>query len=500
MATLDHISGAEPSTVTFKLATVKQTINSSAMHKEIQIVGDPDSSVALAAVLNAVPASTAWGLVTREAGGTLSSLGGIVVIQGNSTVAPLAGSTWNVRPVQSSAADLQMTATQGTNPWVIAGNSTVAPLAGSTWATRPIQSSQGDLRMTAYQSTIADLNATVTPLAGSTWRTQPGSTLWASSAGFHFDSSGAMLIAGSFSAAFSSTKADNLVTVYQSSAADLNVTVGNSVLSVRGQQANDVAIGGSNNPILIGGYVSDVAPTAASSNGNLQRIWVTPTGALHAITLDSSNAPVKPGDSANNALRANIVAGTVGLNLGTLQSTSAPAGGSSGLIVRIAGGPSSAVDCAIRSVLSSTSADNPVLATIGTNLQSTAAPSSNSSGLTVRQVIDNILTTASTNAFSASTSFSIQSSGAGLRSYVVAYSILSTNAGPHRIKFYSSGTMMWPVIFAAVSSAVSGANLAVSAPAYLFRTANQEALTLQLGSGASTIAGYQVAVSYFRAP
>jgi hypothetical protein len=187
----------------------------------------------------------------------------------------------------------------------------------------------------------------------------------------------------------------------------------------------------------------------------------------------------------------------------------------------VLGGNSSALS--VRNVWSSTNTDQPVsarcfqstgtdlqmtcanfstavLATIATNLQSSAAPSSNSSGLVVRLVVDNILTTASTNAFAASTSFSIQSSGASLRSYVVAYSILSTNAGPHKVKFYSSGTMTWPVIFAAVSSAVSGANLAVSAPGYLFRTASQEALTLQLGSGASTIGGYQVAVSYFRAP
>src|SRR6185295_10074504 len=213
MATFGSIQGAEPSTVTFELRTVKINQISTLMHQEIMSLGDPDTSNAIAAVLNAVPASTAWGLVTREAGGTLSSLGGIVVIQGNSTVAPLAGSTWNVRPVQSSAADLQMTATQGTNPWTIAGNSTVFPGAGSTWNVRPIQSSAGDLQ------------ATVTPVAGSTWRTQPGSTLWASSAGFHFDSSGAMLVVGSFSAQFSSTKADNLVTVYQSSAAELNASV-----------------------------------------------------------------------------------------------------------------------------------------------------------------------------------------------------------------------------------------------------------------------------------
>lgn len=445
MATFNHISGAEPSTITFKAATVSQTRNSSLMHQELISLADPESSLAIAAILGAAPASTTFGLVVRRVGDSTSIIkgdstvfqggtwtvtvsgnstvapltGSLWTIQGNSTVAPLAGSTWNTRTLQSSAADLQMTAT---------------PAAGSTWNVRPIQSSAADLQATVtpaagstwsvrpIQSSAADLNASVQPIAGSTWRTQPGSTLWASSAGFHFDSSGALQVAASFT--------------------------------------------GSTGPLTI------------------------------SQLLDSSGGSVTAADSANNAIRVNVIAGTVSWNLGTLQSSAVASAQSSALLVRIVGGPSSAVDCTIRALLSSTSADNPVVATIGTNLQSTTAPSSNSSGLVVRQVIDNILTTASTNAF-VSSAFTIQSSGAGLRSYVVAYSILSTNAGPSRVKFMSGSTMLWPVIFAAVSSAVSGANLAVSAPAYLFRTKSAGPLSLNL---VSSLAGFQAAVSYFRAP
>ena len=79
-------------------------------------------------------------------------------IAGVSIVRPEAGSTWSVRPLQSSAADLQMTAT---------------PAAGSTWAVRPLQSSQADLRVTVYQSSAAELLATVSPSAGSTWAVRP---------------------------------------------------------------------------------------------------------------------------------------------------------------------------------------------------------------------------------------------------------------------------------------------------------------------------------------
>lgn len=286
MPTFSHISGAEPSTVTFKLATVAQTRNSSAMHQEIMALGDPDTSNAIAAVLNAVPASTAWGLAVRQVGNSS--------IQGNSTVF------------------------QGTSPWLIAGNSTVVVVSGNS---------------SVFQ-------------ASSAWQVQ----------------------------------VTNQARVSNSTASDFLAQIsGNSTAVIQGN-----------------------------------------------CTAFQGGAPW----------------------------------------------------------------------TVADVMQSSVAPSSGSSGLIVRQVIDNILTTASTNAF-ASTSLSVQSSGAALRSYVVAYSITSTVQAPTAVKFYSSGTMTWPVVLAALSSAVSGVNLAVSAPAYLFRTAASEALTLQV---ASSVAGFKVGVSYFRAP
>lgn len=129
-------------------------------------------------------------------------------------------------------------------------------------------------------------------------------------------------------------------------------------------------------------------------------------------------------------------------------------------------------------------------------MQSSNAPSSASSGVIVRTVIDNILTTASSNAF-ASTSLSIQSSAASIRSYVTAFSITSTVQAPTAVKFMSGSTLLWPVVLAALSSAVTGVNLAVSAPAYLFRTKSAGPLSLNV---ASSVAGFKVAVSYFRAP
>jgi hypothetical protein len=381
MAAFNHISGAEPSTITFKAATITQTRNSSAMHQEIVSLGDPESSLGIAAILGAAPASTTFALVVRRVGDSTS------IIHGDSTVFQ-GSSAWQVqvtnqvRVSNSTAADFNA---------VISGNSTVAPLAGSAWV---IRSSKADALGTVYQSTAADLQATVTQ-ASSLWQVQV-------------------------------SNGNSSVTISAIAAGAGRLNIGSTAAD------NAVAISGN----------STVAPLAGST-------WNT-------RPLQSSAAD--------------------------LQMTATPAAGSTWNV----------------RALQSSAADFQVTATIGTNLQSTAAPSSNSSGLIVRQVVDNILTVSSTTLFG-STVFAIQSSAAGLRSYVVAYSILTTNAGPARVRFYSGSTLLWPMLFAAVSSAVSGANLAVSAPAYLFRTKVAGPLSLQLGGGASTIAGYHGAISYFRA-
>lgn len=371
--TFNNIAVEESSTITAKVATVVIARGSTNEMQEILVIGDPQSSLGLARVVAAAPASTEFGLIVRIAGGP-SSVADLAVravlsstIADNQvTVTPAAGSTWAVRPLQSSAADLQMTATPAAgSTWNVRPlqssaadlQMTATPLAGSTWNVRPIQSSQADLRITAYQSTAADFLATVSPAAGSTWSVRP----------------------------------------LQSSAADLQATV---------------------------------TPAAGST-------W-----------------SVRP-----------------------LQSSQAD--------LRI-------------TAYQSTATDFLVTATLGTNLQSTAAPSSNSSGLVVRQVIDVLLTTASSNAFTSS-GLVIQSSGAGLRSYVTAYSITTTNAGPTKVAFWDSSgaTLLAPIVLGALSSGISGVNLAVGAPAYLFRGASAANMTLQIPSSQ---AGWKVWVSYFRAP
>jgi hypothetical protein len=142
-----------------------------------------------------------------------------------------------------------------------------------------------------------------------------------------------------------------------------------------------------------------------------------------------------------------------------------------------------------------------VTANLGTNLQSTVAPSSGSSGLVVRPVIDAIQSTGSTAFFGGggnSTIFTLQSSAAAIRAYVTAYSFTSTNQTPFTIGFYSSANLMAPIKLAAISSAVTGVNLAVSAPAYLFRTEAAAALSLRIDQSSRT--GDVGWVSWYLAP
>jgi hypothetical protein len=104
---------------------VTQTRNSSVMHQELISLADPDSSLAVAAVLAGNPASTAWGLVVRGAGPFATT--------GDSTCV------------------------QGTNPWTIAGNSTIVIAAGHlSSAAAAANSSALNVRVVGGASSAAD--------------------------------------------------------------------------------------------------------------------------------------------------------------------------------------------------------------------------------------------------------------------------------------------------------------------------------------------------------
>jgi hypothetical protein len=67
-----QIGLAEPSTITKVLRSVTVEINSSNVHQEVMTIGGAVSSLSLAAVIATQPASTTYGLVTRQAPYVLS--------------------------------------------------------------------------------------------------------------------------------------------------------------------------------------------------------------------------------------------------------------------------------------------------------------------------------------------------------------------------------------------------------------------------------------------
>ena len=182
MATFSNIGLQEPSTITNRVAAVTITRGSTAEQQEILVLGDAESSIGLARVVAATPDSTMYGLVVRQVGAHAVSQ---------------ASTVWEVQSAQSGAWTVRATlsSTGADNPVAQSGAWTVRANMSSTAADNPVT-------VSGY-STIVSIGAgtitTVSSLAGIV-AVRPSDTSWASSAGFHFDSSGALNIAGTFSA------------------------------------------------------------------------------------------------------------------------------------------------------------------------------------------------------------------------------------------------------------------------------------------------------------
>jgi len=301
----------EPSTVTARVATVTIQRGSTIEHQEILVLGDPTSSNAVAAVTNAVPSTSVYGLAVRQVDAVQAAQSG----------------AWTMRATLSStSADNPVNAAQ-------AGAWTVRATLSSTSADNPVTATQGGTWNIGTVTTVSSLAGIVAM--------RPSDTNWASSAGFHFNSSGELLTVAAASAASTTVNVSSLagnVRVVNSSAADLLVS--------------------------------------AVQNGS----WTV------RANLSSTGA-----DNPVSAAQA----GTWTVNLGThLQSTAVAPANSSAINVRVVSHGSSAVDFPVRAVLSSTNTDNPVAANqagtwtvnLGTHLQSTAAAPANSSAINVRVV------------------------------------------------------------------------------------------------------------------
>lgn len=362
MANFDEIGLSEPSTITKKLAAISIDRNSTTQFQEVMSIGSPNSTtkLAVAEVLGTAPQSTVVGLAVRVVSGPStatdlavrallpSTVGDnrVTVYQSsaadmNVTVAGYVAPSTLITIRQSTAADLNVTVagysttvnisslagpvivrSSAANALVSVYQSTAADLnvtvagysttvaVSSIAGPVTIRSSAANALVTAYQSTATDLSAQVQPIAGSTWRVQPGSTAWASSAGFHFDSSGALQVTG----ASASTVVTVARMVGNSSAQDympVRITDGSTFLA----PAIDYTHGSTLTASTAAGpavmlRASSTIPPAVSTSDMWVTQWATLNGAAYSAIVTDSGASIM--DSTNRALNVNVVAGAAG--------------------------------------------------------------------------------------------------------------------------------------------------------------------------------------------
>lgn len=423
MATFNHISGQEPSTVSFKLATVTQTRNSSVMHQELMVISDPDSSLANAAVLNTDPASTAWGLVVRDARySTIVS------------VAALPANTSNVSITSFAAALISSgVPAAGSSGLVVQQVGYVAPSTTVTVAAMPANSSLVQIsafsaalissaapagnssallvRVVGGASSAADFKVTATPV----------STGWVKQAGFSVDSSNYLNVNASFTGSTIVTVSTivGVVTVRPESTASagqyltVRLTDGSAFAAL---QADYIAESTLTHSTVAGPTVllraSSSTPPPMSTSDQFVVQWATLNGAAVQTLVTSSGASVMDGSAtpgvkvtpnstawvknagfsvdSSNYLNVNAsFTGSTTVSIAAfpsgMVSTSTPAAGSSGLVVRLAG---ATVDSS-GALLVSASFSGSTIVTVsafGAGMISSGVPAAGTSGLVVQQV------------------------------------------------------------------------------------------------------------------
>lgn len=247
-------------------------------------------------------------------------------------------------------------------------------------------------------------------------------------------------------ALFSSTKADNLISVYQSSAAELQATVtpaAGSTWAVRPLQSSAADLQATVTPVA--GSTWNVRPLQSSA-ADLQ-VTATQGGTWNIGTVTTITG-------------VTTVSSVAGVVMARLQD-------SSGVGIAGSTGPTA----------------------IGVN------------GLVTREVMPALLSTTVLITSTHSTAlYALISSAAGLRQKVYAYFVSSTHTVPSTLVFMSSNAIdRWHVGFGSGSSGMSGANLAMSPPAWLFHTDVANALNVRIEGGSSVTSTViaRISISYF---
>jgi hypothetical protein len=390
MATHDDVGLSQPvaSTITKRLDAITLNINSTDVIREVMVIGDPESSVAIARASSVAPKSTDVGLNVR-------------IISGPSTATDFA-----VRAIlPSTATDNLVRAVQGfgissaADRWIFAPSDTnFASSAGFHFT------SSGEML-----ASLPNLS-----------KVGPGDTNFASSAGFHFDSSGSLQITGA--------AASTGPLALSSNSGAFNSSNSSLYLAVRltnGTAFTDAA------PFYTHNSTGDFTGSTIASQPNLIRSGAAASGStdhFYAQWGTSNGAGyMTPADAAGNAMWSSIIVPSTG----------------SAMAVRDA-------QVAVSNYVASTALD-----------QSTAE--------------------------------TVASSNAATKPYVFAYSITSTKGSNYAVTFFDGATLRWVVN---VSSGYGGANLAVTPPAYLFAGSTGAKMQVQTASSL-TAGGAAICVSYY---
>lgn len=282
------------------------------------------------------------------------------------------------------------------------------------------------------------------------------------------------------------------VRVHQSTAADLNVTVANLSTTV-----NVSSLAGA---VIVRSSAADFAATVTPASGSTWAVRPLQSSAadlqVTATPAAGSTWSVRPLQSSQADLRVTVYQST-GADLNVNQSNFSTTVNASSVAGRVLVDQNSTVWSVQQRVLGAAT-DN-VAAVVCDNLlqaaqTSTRAVGTNSTmrGLAVRSICPDS-TFASGQAGTAGDNTIISSAATGI--YVYAYSISQTAVALNRCRFLNGSTAeCWRVVLQSQSSAASSgvsvmadhSELAVSPPAYLFRTAAGNALLMHTISSGVT--------------
>lgn len=531
--------------------------------QEIVVIGDPESSVAIARCSSAAPASTDAGLVVRQVGFVAASTSVVLpstqsIQVKNSTIGDLLASvqqnstTWAVQLTQYSTT-AQISSVAGrvevgeySTGTPVAGSSGLvvrlpAPLYDSTnnalrVFTAASSGGASSTEVTVRQSTFgdllvkaADVSTAMAPTAGSTGLIVrfPAPIADSTESAIRVN-----VVAG---AQIASTE----FVVRQSTYTDFNTL---SRLADRDASTQIAAVhNGTPASTTYGVVVRLPAPLFDSTNNALRVFQAASSGGA-----SSTEVTVRQSTAADLQVTATQASTTWAVQLTQYSTTAqvssvagrvevgeyssaAPASNSTGLIVRIAQ-PSTGT-FAISSIAGRTMVDQnsttwvtqcsslggvvsvqqnsttwPVQipstqsfqaknSTIGDLLASVQQNSTVWQTQAALRISQTLLSTAFSTIGNNSTSSTIVSSAAGLRQKVYAYSITSTVQTVNTLSFASSlANVIWTAQMQSISSGISGANLAVSPPAWLFATEAASPLVFKITGSTGT---YHLSFSYF---